>query len=147
MRRVKQGGFTLLELLVATTIMGVAVAALLGAMSASVRNQARVAGVERLALSARRQMEALLAEKDLPRFTALEGVVERDAAGKPLAGWVARVTPFEPPRGAGAGTEVLDHVRLEVWRLEGTRRTALTLDGYRRARLVPADLMDGVLRR
>lgn len=146
MRR-RERGFTLLELLVATTILGVAVAALLGAMSQSLRNQGRVDATERMTLAARRQMEALLAEKDLPRFVAIEGVLERDSTSRPRAGWTARVIPFEPPRVAGPGMEVLDCVQLEMWRIEGGRRRTLSLDGYRRGRLTDRDFVDGMMRR
>ena len=54
-------GFTLLEVMVATTIMGIAVVTLLSALSTSVRNATRLTDYDRAVLLARAKMDALLA--------------------------------------------------------------------------------------
>jgi general secretion pathway protein I len=63
-------GFTLLEVLVATAILGIAVSALLGAFSGSLRNMARAEGYERALLLGREQLNRMLIEGPLrPGFT------------------------------------------------------------------------------
>lgn len=132
----RRRGFTLLEVLVATTIMAIAVVGLLSALSASMRNAARLTDYDRAALVARRKMEELLIDQRLARFVVVEGAWNRAAAGVE-GGWRARITPFEAPRRVGAGSMVLDRVELEVWWMSGDRRRSFLLEGFRR----------GVLRR
>jgi len=52
----KRAGFTLLEVLVATVIMGIAVAGLIAGLSQSVRNAARLSDYDRAAMLARTKM-------------------------------------------------------------------------------------------
>lgn len=140
-------GFTLLEVLVATAILGVAIAALLGGMATSLRNQVRVTSYENAVLAARQRMEALLVEKRLPRFVPIEGTFAPDATGRTWGGWRARVTPFQTTAFVGPGAEVLDRIELEAWwGADGERRT-FSLSGYRRGVLEQADFADGTLRR
>src|SRR5437899_1817949 len=64
-------GFTLLEVMVATTIMGIAVVTLLSALSTSVRNATRLTDYDRAVLLGRAQMDSLLADPALPQLTVL----------------------------------------------------------------------------
>lgn len=128
-------GFTLLEVLVATTIMGVAVVSLLSALSTSVRNTGRLTEYDRAVLVARSRMDSLLAEQRLPQLTVLEGPIEGVFPGDARAGWRARVTPFEAPPGAGPGAAALERIELEIWWMDGDRRRAFPLDGYRRGKV------------
>src|ERR1700730_13512709 len=59
-RRASQQGVTPLEVLVATLIMGIAVAGVLGGLSASARNAARLTQYDRATLLARAKMNELL---------------------------------------------------------------------------------------
>ncbi len=56
----KPRGFTLLEMLVATAIMGIAVVALLANISTSMQNASRLTDYDRAALLAKRKMDELL---------------------------------------------------------------------------------------
>jgi general secretion pathway protein I len=132
-------GFTLLEVMVATTIMAIAVVGLLSSISASLRNAARLTDYDRSALLARRRMDELLLDRRLPRFATVEGNWDPSATGVE-GGWRARITPFDVPPGAGAGAAVLDRVELEVWWKKGGLRRTFTLEGFRRGMLRPEDV-------
>ena len=137
----KRGGFTLLEVLVATVIMGLAVVGLLSGISSSMRNAARLSDYDRVVLLARAQMDALLINRQLPQFSVLEAGFNPALMGGVPAGWRARVTPFEMPAGhPGPGTPVLERIELEVWWMAGDRRRTFTLDAFRRKLLRARDL-------
>ena len=130
----KNAGFTLLEVLVATLIMGIAVTGLIVGLSQSVRNASRLAAYDRAAALARSQMNELLLSDQLPFNGEFEGRFQ----GKPAAGWRAVTKPFETQANPGPGSQVLQRIALEVWWQPdgGTRRT-LNVAGYRKA-LVPS---------
>ncbi len=128
-------GFTLLEVLVATVIMGVAVAGVLSALSTSVRNAARLNDADRAALLAGAKMEELLVDPTLPRFTEIDGQGDPSQFGGSPNGWRARVTPFDVPPNAGGGTPILERIELEVWWMSGSTRRSFTLEAYRRGML------------
>ena len=133
-------GFTLLEVMVATTIMAIAVVGLLSSISASLRNAARLNDYERSALLARRKMDELLIDQRLPRFTVIQGTWDRAAAGVE-GGWRARIAPFDVPPRVGAGMMVLDRVELEVWWTRaGGQRRSFALEGFRRGVLRVEDV-------
>jgi|SRR5690242_10733488 len=131
----RQRGFTLLEVLVATVIMGLAVVGLLSTISTSMRNAARLTDYDRVAMLARSQMDALLANRRLPQFSILEGRYEPALMGGTEAGWRARVSPFEMPASRGPGTAILERIELEVWWMAGDKRRTFTVDAFRRKQL------------
>ena len=128
----RQGGFTLLEVLVATLIMGVAVSGLIVGLSNSVRNAGRLASYDRAAQLARSQMNELLLNEKLP----FEGTVEGRFEGLPPAGWRAVLKPYETPLNAGPGSPVLQRIALEVWwEPGGGSRRLLNVFGYRESQI------------
>ena len=141
-----QHGFTLLEMMVASTVMAIAVVGLLAALSTSLRNASRVADHDRAALLAKRKMEELLLQPRMPRFTPVEGKLQAlDNAGFE-GGWIARKTPFEMPPNPTPGAAILERIECEVWWMEGGKRKSYRLDGYRTAFLRTEDIMGGMLR-
>lgn len=133
-------GFTLLEVLVATLIMGIAVSGILSGLSAASRNAARLTDYDRATLLAHQKMDELLVDHKIPRKTPLEGAFDPALAGGAMAGWRARITPWETAPGSGAGQWVLDRIELEIWWMSGPTRRSFTLEGFRRSVLRPGDL-------
>lgn len=128
-------GFTLLEMLVATLILGVAVAGVLSNISVSLRTAAKVTDYDRAALIARRKMDELLTGTRLPRFAVAGGPL--DPATGLEGGWSVRVEPFEAPAQAGPGTLVLDRLVLDLWWKQGPRTRRVQLEAFRRAAVAP----------
>ena len=118
-------GFSLLEVMVATLIMGVAVTGLIVGLSQSVKNAARLSDYDRAAMLARTRMNDLLLDPALPFDGAVEG-----------EGWRAVTRPFDIPPQAGPGAVILQQVALEIWwqPASGTKRT-MQLTGYRPTRI------------
>ena len=132
-------GFTLLEMLVATAIMGIAVVALLANLSTSLRNAARMTEYDRAAVLAREKMDELLVNPRLSRFAMLEGEFDPSVSGGIASGWRGRLTPFEAPPKAGAGTAVLERLELTVWWGSESARRTMSLEGFRRTVLTAED--------
>ena len=130
MKRAPRQGFTLLEVLVATTIMAVAVGTLLAALSTSVRNARRVMDSDRAATLAKIKMDELLVDPALTvgRF---EGVWDPSVYGL-RGGWRARVDPFENRPGIPDRIGGVYRVAVEIWWLDGAGRRTFLLEGYRR---------------
>lgn len=128
----KRRGFTLLEVLVATSIMGIAVVALMGGISSSMRNTGRLAERERAAAVARARMELLLLDRTLPPAGEVRGPIDPVLMGGAQAGWRALISPFEVPPNAGPGSPILERVELEVWWMAGAQRRSLALEGFRK---------------
>jgi len=137
---VKRRGFTLLEVMVASLIMGIAVVGLLSAISVSIRNAARLTNYDRVALVARAKMDSLLLDTRLPLFAVMEGGIDPALMGGVESGWKARVSPFEMPAGRTAGTPILERVELEIWWMASGTRRSFTLDAFRRRQLRPEDV-------
>ena len=136
-------GFTLLEMLVATTIMAVAVIGLLSGIANTTRNAARLRDYDRVVQLARLRMNDLLLEERLPLGVVVSGDFDRQQAGGLEAGWRARVTNFERPPSPAPGQSTLDRLELEVWWMSAGRRRTFTLDAYRTRLLRPEDMNPG----
>ena len=129
-------GFSLLEVLVATFIMAVAITGLVTNLSGSLRNASRLAEYDRASILAKRKMDELTLVRALPRWTPLEGGWPAAETGSVPVRWRAIVTPFDVPPGPRANLAVLDRIELQLaW--PGGR--TFTLEGYRRGNLTAAD--------
>ena len=136
----KRRGFTLLEVLVATLIMAIAVTGLMSAISTSLRSAARLTDHDRAALLARQKMDELLIADGLQKIIPFEGTWEPEATGGVEMGWIARLAPFEVPRGAGPGGPFLERVELQIWWMNGAQRRTFAIEGFRRSLLTRDDV-------
>ena len=129
MRVRAQRGFTLLEVLVATLILAVAVSALLSNLSQSTANLFRANDIDLLTYMAKRKMDEIIVAPNLPRGVAVTGVFDSKTGAKPLGGWSVMVVPS----GIASlnGMERLEKVRLECWLFSGSKRRNLILESYR----------------
>ena len=127
-------GLTLLEVLIATVIMAIAVVGLLSSLSTSMRNASRVTDHDRAAVLARTKMDELLTTARLPKFMIHEGSFDASS------GWRARATPFETAPGSGVGVAAIDRVELEVWWMAGEQRRTFKVVGFRRTALTAEDI-------
>jgi general secretion pathway protein I len=132
--RTHRHGFSLLEVLVATAIMGIAITGLIVGLSQSVKNASRLSEYDRAAMLARTKMNDLLLDVTLPFDGPAEGNFDA------THGWRAVTKPFDLPPNAGPGVVILQQIALEIWWQPetGTRRT-LQLTGYRPFR-IPAQV-------
>jgi len=133
-------GFTLLEMVVASTIMAIAVVGLLSALAGSVRNAARLGDYDRVVQLAKLRMNDLLLDEGLPRNVEMAGAFNVGAGGFE-SGWRARLTAFQMPPVPAPGQMALDRIQLEVWWIQGAQRRSFDLDGYRRRILKLEDIV------
>ena len=132
---VKQGGFTLLEVLVATTIMAIAVVGVLSALSSTMRNAARLTDYDRAVMLSRSKLDELLLDVHFPRGSMVQGSFDPSVMGGVEGGWSAQLTRFEMPPSPAPGDHALDRVELEIWWMNGVQRKSFSLQGYRRGTL------------
>ncbi len=131
-----QRGFTLLEILVATAIMGIAVAGVMNGLANSVQNASRITQYDRAAILARLKMDALLTDDGVPRNEIFSGNYRPIETGGVVAGWQAKVVPFEslgPEPTPGA--TVVERIELQIWWMDGPTRRTFALDGIRRGEI------------
>ena len=133
-------GLTLLEVLIATLIMAIAVVGLLSNLSTSLRNVARLTDYDRAAMLARTKMDELLAQNRLPKNMVLQGDFDPAVSGQMKAGWRAMVRPFESLPNPTPGMSALDRVELEIWWMSGEDRKTFTLEAFKRVILTPEDV-------
>ena len=133
-------GFTLLEMIVATTIMGIAIAGLLSGISGATRNAARLRDYDRVVQLARLRMNSLVTDPRAPLNVPQEGLFDPAITGGLECGWRAQVSVAEKMLLPAAGDYVLDRIQLEIWWISGGQRRTFPLESYRRRTLRPEDL-------
>jgi len=145
-RAVKSGGnrgFTLLELMVATVVMAVAITGLMAAISSSLRNAARLTDYDRAVQLGRQKMDELLIASKLPKMIPFEGAWDPELTGGQTITWRARLSGFEVPPHPGPGTAILERVQLEISWMTQDKSRSFTLEGFRRTVLTPDDIAAG----
>jgi len=133
-------GFTLLEMLVATTIMAVAIVGLLSGIAGATRNAARLRDYDRAVLLARLRMNELLADQTIRAGQAMSGKFDANQTGGLEAGWQAMVSSVEMPPAVASGQPSLQRIELQVWWISDAQRRSFTLDAHRTHILQPGDL-------
>jgi len=133
-------GFTLLEVLVATVIMAIAITGLMSAISTSLRSASRLTDYDRAVLLGRQKMDELIIAAKVPKLIPFEGSWDETINGGPPISWRARLSPFEMPPNAGIGTPFLEHIQLEIWWMNQDQRRSFTLEGFRRSILKAEDM-------
>ena len=136
----QNSGFSLLEVLVATAIMGIAVAGLLNTISGAAHNAARLTEYDRAVLLARSKMDKLLAEPKLQRNVPMAGDFDAVRTGGVPCSWRAVIQPFETVPGAPPGTWDVDRIELEIDWMDGAVKHSFSLEGFRRGVLQAGDV-------
>jgi len=128
-RRRRQQGFTLLEVMVATTIMAIAVVTLLSALTTSLRNASTLIDSDKAAMLGKQTLDALLVDTNLSPGQEFQGQFNPDITGV-NGGWRARVAPFETqPNVRGR----IDRIVVEIWWKRGFGQRTMQLEGFRRS--------------
>ncbi len=128
-----QRGFTLLEILVASAIMGIAVAGVMSGLANSTNIAARITQYDRAAMLARMKMDELLADDALPLNQPLAGDFRPQQSGGVQSGWQARVTPLEAATlEIAPGAVAVERVELQIWWMDGATRRSFSLEGIKR---------------
>ena len=133
----KERGFSLLEVMVATFIMAVAVVTLLSNLTTSLRNASRLTDHDRAALLARHKMDELLLIPRLPQMQMIEGQFDPSQSSGLNARWRARAGIFEFAPGAGPGAQILERIELQIQFENGGRTKSFTMEGFRKRSLLP----------
>lgn len=137
----RASGVTLLEMLVATTILAIAVVGLMTGLSGTTRNAARLQDYDRAVQLGRTRMNELMLDLRLPRNSTVSGAFDRSQSGGMEAGWRARLTQFALPPVLRQGEAGLDRLELEVWWKSGTAIRTYTLDAYRPRPITAEDVI------
>ena len=122
-------GFTLLEMIVASTVMAIAVVGLLSGIAGAARNAARLREYERVVQLARMQMDFLLVDGTVAGSRS--GSFDAQQTGGLAAGWQSRVSASQTPPNPAPGQPVLDRIELEIWWMQGEQRRTFTVDAFR----------------
>ena len=141
----REDGFTLLEVLVATVILGTAVAALFSLLSGSLSNARRLQAPEQTLLLARSQLNELLAASEQGRAAAPALPLDERVRGRwnDQFRWEAQATRVPTPRPPMPGETVLVRIKFDAfWKSEnGDGEKQLFLETYQLwqepARVVP----------
>ena len=116
-RRQPQQGFTLLEVLVATVVLGTAVAALFSLLSGSLSNVRRLQGPEQALLLARSELNALLAASEQGRAESPALPLDQTVRGRwnEQYRWEAKATKVPSPRPPMPGEAILVRIEFDAY--------------------------------
>jgi type II secretion system protein I len=133
-RKIAEAGFTLLEVLVATVILGTAVAALFSLLSGSLANARRLPAPEQALLLARSQMDELLTASEQGRAAAPALPLDQQVRGRwdDNFRWEALASRVPTPHPANPGETILVRVVLDAyWKTDtGAMEKQISLETY-----------------
>ncbi|MCX6624547.1 MAG: type II secretion system protein [Acidobacteria bacterium] len=133
-------GFTLLEMLVATVIMGIAVTGLLTSLTSSLRNTARLTEYDRASMLARRKLDEILLLPRTPLIGVMQDSYRPEETGGVESGWKARFSLFEHGPNLAPGAKVLEKIELQVWWKAGESVRHYNVETYRIRSLLLEDV-------
>jgi type II secretion system protein I len=133
-------GFTLLEMLVASTIMAIAITGLLTTIAGATRNAARLRDYDRAVQLARLRMNELLADVTIPQGQTLSGAFDPQLTGGVPIQWEARLSTIEQPPLRMVGQPELERIELRISWNSGDQQRSFTLDAHRTRSLMQGDL-------
>lgn len=136
----RRRGFTLLEMMVATTIMAIAVVGLMSGLAGAARNAARLRDYDRAVQLARLRMNDLLLDETIPRNAEVAGEFDRGLSSGLACGWRAHTSFWKMPPYPAPGEFALERLDLQVWWGSGAGRRTLAMSAYRRHTLTPDDV-------
>ena len=139
-------GFTLLEVLVATVIMAIAVSGVMSSLSGSMRVAGKLTDYDRAAMLARRKMDEILVDKRVQRYVMFEGLYDPAETNGAPSGWRARIAPFEMPPNPTPGISIVDRIQVQVWWTSGETQRTFDIEGFRRHVLRPEEVAAGQIR-
>jgi hypothetical protein len=127
-------------MLVASTIMAIAIVGLLSGIAGATRNAARLRDYDRAVQLARLRMNQLVADAPAAAGQVLNGTFDASLTGGLEVGWQARLTRVEKPAQPTLGQPSLERIELQIWWVSGRERRSFTLDAYRNHVLQQGDL-------
>ena len=127
-RREKRSGFSLLEMIVAIALLGLAVTGLIAMMSASLAGAAMTREYTRAAMLAKTRMNELLTMRPIPLGTPMQGGFDE------ASGWEAEATPAFAYGMSTTGSRLV-RIDLKIWWESGGERRSVDFEGYRRVRI------------
>jgi hypothetical protein len=127
-------------MIVASTIMAIALVGLLASIRGSTYNAAKLQDYDRAAQLGRARMDELMLDLNLPHDVQLTGSFDTQQTGGFQAGWRAKLSKFEMPPVAVVGQTALDRLELEVFWQSGTVTRTFTLEAYRPRVITPDDI-------
>ena len=133
-REHREPGFTLLEVLVATAILGTAVAALFSLLSGSLSNVRRLQAPEQALLLARSQLNELIVASERGQAASPRLLLDQKIQGRwnDRFRWEAQATRVPTPQPPNPGETVLVRIELDAfWDAEtGEGEKQLSLETY-----------------
>ena len=133
-------GFTLLEMLVASTIMAIAIVGLLSGIAGATRNAVRLRDYDRAVQLARLRMNELLSDATIPQGQSLGGTFDPALTGGVPITWQARLSTVETSPQKMTGQPYLERIELRISWMSGEQTRSFTLDAHRSRILKQGDL-------
>ena len=132
-------GFTLIEVLVATSVIAITATALFGLLSTSLSNLRKVEDLYRYELAAEDVMNRVLSLPDVPVPAMAQGIVENSQAQ-----WAVSVEPWAPPIVQNETQQAIVKIRVVVtWPGRSSDRN-IELESLKRTKMVSYDLRDSI---
>lgn len=123
-----RSGFSLLEMIVAIALLGLAVSGLISMISSSLAGAAMTREYERAAMLAKTRMNELLVMRPIPLGAPMSGAFSESS------GWEATARPTLEFGSSATGSQIV-RVDLKVWWQAGSERRSIDFEGYRRVRI------------